>query len=562
MTSKNKLKSKINLRNKGRRVNLDALEKLKNLLKVDVYRRDHLIEYLHLIQDSLGFINSDYMTALAELLQISQTEVYEVATFYHHFDVVKNDKEKPPALTIRVCDSVTCAMNGADKLIENLDNYYKGTVRIQKVPCVGRCESAPIAVVKFNPVDNADLQSVKKTVDAKKFDPQIPNYINMKEYVKNGGYNLLNKIKEGKIDKEKIISELEESNLRGLGGAGFPAGRKWRILKEQKGERLLAINIDEGEPGTFKDRFYLETDPHRFFEGMLIASEVVEIDKIYIYLRDEYAATRKIMTDEILEIEKHFSSSIPEIELRRGAGSYICGEESAMIESIEGKRGMPRLRPPFVAQVGLFGRPTLEHNMETLYWVRDIIEKGSSWFTSHGKNGRKGLRSFSVSGRVNNPGVHLAPAGITVKELIDEFAGGMIEGHDFYGYFPGGASGGILPASLGDVPLDFDTLEEFDCFIGSAAIIILSHQDKAIDVARNTMHFFEHESCGKCTPCRVGTAKAAVLMQGTDWNIPLLEDLSQVMTDASICGLGQAAANPVKSVIKYFPEEIKNGSKS
>ena len=562
MTSKNKLKSKINLRNKGRRVNLDILGKLKNLLKLDTYRRDHLIEYLHLIQDSLGFINSDYMTALAELLQISQTEVYEVATFYHHFDVVKNDKEKPPALTIRVCDSVTCAMNGADKLIENLDDYYKGTVRIQKVPCVGRCESAPIAVVKFNPVDNADLQSVKKTVDAKKFDPQIPNYINMKEYVKNGGYNLLNKIKEGKIDKEKIISELEESNLRGLGGAGFPAGRKWRILKEQKGERLLAINIDEGEPGTFKDRFYLETDPHRFFEGMLIASEVVEIDKIYIYLRDEYAATRKIMMDEILKIEKHFSNSIPEIELRRGAGSYICGEESAMIESIEGKRGMPRLRPPFVAQVGLFGRPTLEHNMETLYWVRDIIEKGSSWFTSHGKNGRKGLRSFSVSGRVNNPGVHLAPAGITVKELIDEFAGGMIEGHDFYGYFPGGASGGILPASLGDVPLDFDTLEEFDCFIGSAAIIILSHQDKAIDVARNTMHFFEHESCGKCTPCRVGTAKAAVLMQGTDWNIPLLEDLSQVMTDASICGLGQAAANPVKSVIKYFPEEIKNGSKS
>ena len=562
MTSKNKLKSKTSLRNKGRRVNLDILEKLKNLLKIDVYRRDHLIEYLHLIQDNLGFINSDYMTALAELLQISQTEVYEVATFYHHFDVIKNDKEKPPTLTIRVCDSVTCAMNGADKLIKNLDGYYKGTVRIQKVPCVGRCESAPIAVVKFNPVDNADLQSVKKTVDAKKFDPQIPNYINMKEYVKNGGYNLLNKIKEGKIDKEKIISELEESNLRGLGGAGFPAGRKWRILKEQKGERLLAINIDEGEPGTFKDRFFLETDPHRFFEGMLIASEVVGIDKIYIYLRDEYAATRKIMTDEILKIEKHFSNSIPEIELRRGAGSYICGEESAMIESIEGKRGMPRLRPPFVAQVGLFGRPTLEHNMETLYWVRDIIEKGSSWFTSHGKNGRKGLRSFSVSGRVNNPGVHIAPAGITVKELIDEFAGGMIEGHDFYGYFPGGASGGILPASLGDVPLDFDTLEEFDCFIGSAAIIILSHQDKAIDAARNTMHFFEHESCGKCTPCRVGTAKAAVLMQGTDWNIPLLEDLSQVMTDASICGLGQAAANPVKSVIKYFPEEIKNGSKS
>ena len=562
MALKNKLKSKVNLRNRGRKVDLGVLENLKNLLNIDVFRRDHLIEYLHLIQDSIGFIDEDRMAALSELLGISQTEVYEVATFYHHFDVVKNDKEKPPTLTVRVCESVTCAMNGADNLAKNLDSYYKGTVRIQKVPCVGRCQSAPIAVVKFNPIDEADLNSVKKAIDTKKFHPQIPNYIKIKDYIKDNGYTLLKKIKTGEINKEKIISELEKSDLRGLGGAGFPAGRKWKILKEQDGLKLLAINIDEGEPGTFKDRFYLETDPHRFFEGMLIAAEVVGIDKIYIYLRDEYAAVRKILTDEISEMEKAFPNSMPDIELRRGAGSYICGEESAMIESIEGKRGMPRLRPPFVAQVGLFGRPTLEHNMETLFWVRDIVEKGSDWFLSNGRNGRKGLRSFSVSGRVKNPGVHLAPAGITVKELIEEFAGGMLDGHSFYGYFPGGASGGILPASLDNLPLDFGTLEKYDCFIGSAAIIILSDQDKAMDAARNTMHFFEHESCGKCTPCRVGTSKACTLMKTDNWNISLLEDLAQVMTDASICGLGQAAANPLKSVIKFFPEEIKDGSKS
>ena len=562
MTSKKSFKSKINLRARGRKVNFETLENLKDLLKIDVFRRDHLIEYLHVIQDNLGYINEEYMTALAELLQISQTEVYEVATFYHHFDVIKGDENKPPSLTIRVCESVSCAMNGADSLIENLDSYYKGTVRIQRVPCVGRCDSAPIAVVRFNPVDNADLTSVKKIVDSKAYDAEIPNYVDFKNYIKEGGYKLLDKIRDGELDKERVLSELEKSDLRGLGGAGFPAGRKWRILQEQESPKLLAVNIDEGEPGTFKDRFYLETDPHRFLEGMLIASEVVGIDKIYIYLRDEYAASRKILTDELVKVSKHFSHSIPEIELRRGAGAYICGEESAMIETIEGKRGMPRLRPPFVAQVGLFGRPTLEHNMETLHWVRDIVEKGSDWFTTQGRNGRKGLRSFSVSGRVNKPGVHLAPAGITVKELIDEYAGGMLEGHEFYGYFPGGASGGILPASLNDIPLDFGTLEKYDCFIGSAAIIILSHHDRAVDAAKNTMHFFEHESCGKCTPCRVGTSKAVELMQAEKWDIPLLADLSQVMTDASICGLGQAASNPIKSVIKYFPEEIKNGSKS
>ena len=557
MDIKRKLQKNKKLRNRGRKVDFEVRDKLVKLLGISNYRRDHLIEYLHVIQDSQGHINEEFMTALAHLLKISQTEVYEVATFYHHFDIIKGDEKIPPSLTVRVCDSVTCEINGANELAQNLDDYFKGTVRIQKVPCIGRCQSAPVAVVKFNPIDNANLKNVKQAVDAKEYNPSIPKYINMEEYINNGGYKLLNKLKNNEVDGDKILTELENSNLRGLGGAGFPAGKKWRILKDQPSPRLLAINIDEGEPGTFKDRFYLEMDPHRFFEGMLIASEVVGIDKIYIYLRDEYAAVRILMTKELDKLRDKFKDSIPETELRRGAGAYICGEESAMIESIEGKKGMPRLRPPFVAQVGLFGRPTLEHNMETLYWVRDISEKGSDWFTSQGRNGRKGFRSFSVSGRVKNPGVHLAPAGITVKELIKEYAGGMLDGHEFYAYFPGGASGGILPSSMGDIPLDFDTLNEYDCFIGSAAIMILSSHDKVMRAASNTMSFFEHESCGKCTPCRVGTSKATKLMEEDKWNIPLLNDLATVMSDASICGLGQAASNPLKSVIKYFPEELE-----
>ena len=557
MEIKSKLKKNKKLRQRGRKVNFEIRDELINLLKVNSYRRDHLIEYLHVIQDNKGHINEDFMAALADLMEISQTEVYEVATFYHHFDIIKSDQKKPPALTVRVCDSVTCEINGANELAENLDGYFKGTIRIQKVPCIGRCQHAPVAVVKFNPVDNATLKNVKQVVDARDYLPTIPDYVDMEEYIKRDGYKLFEKVKNDDAEKERVLKELENSNLRGLGGAGFPAGKKWRILKEQNAPRLLAVNIDEGEPGTFKDRHYLESDPHRFFEGMLIASEVVGIDKIYIYLRDEYAAVRKIMTDELEKIKSKYKNSIPQIELRRGAGAYICGEESAMIESIEGKKGMPRLRPPFVAQVGLFGRPTLEHNMETLYWVRDISEKGASWFTSHGRNGRKGLRSFSVSGRVNKPGVHLAPAGITVKELIDEFAGGMIEGHKFHAYFPGGASGGILPSHMSAIPLDFDTLNEYDCFIGSAAIIILSDKDAVTQAASTTMSFFEHESCGKCTPCRVGTSKATKLMGQAKWDIDLLKDLAKVMSDSSICGLGQAASNPLKSVIKYFPEEIK-----
>ncbi len=558
---KNKLKSKITLRPRGRKVDFDILSKLKSILDTVSYRRDHLIEYLHKIQDTQGAITKEYMTALASLMGISQTEVYEVATFYHHFDVVDNDEEKPAALTVRVCDSVTCEMNGAKELAKILDDYYKGTVRIQKVPCIGRCQSAPAAVVKFNPVDNATFEKVKKTVDARAYEPAIPKYIEIDEYKSQGGYEIYNAICTEDISAERAVEILEASELKGLGGAGFPAGRKWKILREQDAPRLLAINIDEGEPGTFKDRYYLESDPHRFFEGMLIASRVVGIDKIYIYLRDEYPAVKKIMEDELEKIKKQFTD-IPEIEMRRGAGAYICGEESAMIESIEGKRGMPRLRPPFVAQVGLFGRPTLEHNMETLFWIRDILDKGSDWFANQGRNGRKGLRSFSVSGRVKKPGVHLAPAGITVQELIDEFAGGMLDGHEFYGYFPGGASGGILPASMNDIPLDFGTLEKYGCFIGSAAVVILSNQDKARDAAKTTIDFFKHESCGKCTPCRAGTSKASVLMSDEKWDINLLEDLSQTMSDASICGLGQAASNPVKSVLKYFSDEVKDVSKT
>ena len=558
---KKTLKNKITLRPRGRKVDFDVLGKLETILDTSSYRRDHLIEYLHKIQDSQGAITKNYMTALANLMGISQTEVYEVATFYHHFDVVDTDSDKPPSLTVRICDSVTCEMNGANELAKTLDDYYKGTVRIQKVPCIGRCQSAPAAVVKFNPVDNATFKEIKKNVDAKAFHPEIPDYIDLDKYISDGGYQIYESIINEKISHESAVEILEASELKGLGGAGFPAGRKWRILREQEAPRLLAINIDEGEPGTFKDRFYLESDPHRFFEGMLIASRVVGIDKIYIYLRDEYPAVKNIMEVEIDKIKSHFTD-IPEIEMRRGAGAYICGEESAMIESIEGKRGMPRLRPPFVAQVGLFGRPTLEHNMETLFWIRDILDKGSDWFANQGVNGRKGLRSFSVSGRIKKPGVHLAPAGITVQKLIDEYAGGMLDGHEFYGYFPGGASGGILPASMNDIPLDFGTLEEYGCFIGSAAVVILSDKDKARDAAKTTIDFFKHESCGKCTPCRAGTSKASELMQEKKWNISLLEDLSQTMSDASICGLGQAASNPVKSVLKYFSNEVKDVGKT
>ena len=543
---------------RGRRVDATAQMEVRKLIEGMPRRRDLLIEYLHKIQDCYKHIPITHLVALAAELNLAPTEVYEVASFYHHFDVVKEGEVAPPPLTVRVCDSITCEMFGANDLVSALEQTCdQDQIRIQRVPCIGRCETAPLAVVGCNPILHANKDAVMQAIHNKQDTPPPSEYIDYEKYQNFGGYQLLKEIVAGHRDNESVITELEKSNLRGLGGAGFPAGKKWRIVKAQDEPRYMAVNIDEGEPGTFKDRFYLERDPHRFFEGMLIAATIVKTEKIYIYLRDEYAAVRDILQQELSKLKQNPPMLLPAIELRRGAGAYICGEESAMIESIEGKRGMPRLRPPFVAQVGLFGRPTLEHNMETLFWVRDILQKGSDWFTSAGRHERTGLRSFSVSGRVNKPGVHLAPAGITVRELIDEYCDGMLAGHQFYGYFPGGASGGILPASMGDIPLDFDTLNEYGCFIGSAAIIIFSDQDRAADVALNAMRFFAHESCGKCTPCRVGTSKAVKLMEKPQWDTALMKDLAQVMNDASICGLGQAASNPMQSVVKHFNNELQ-----
>ena len=541
---------------RGRRVDPAALQQVHDLISALPVRRDLLIEYLHLIQDEFGHISAAHITALASSMDLATTEVYEVATFYHHFDVIKEGEQTPPELTVRVCDSISCEMNNAETLVNELTKYHGDKVRIQRVPCVGRCDTAPIAVVGQKPIDHATLETVNQAVEANAIDSPTTNYITYNSYVNSGGYQLVKRMFDTTNGPEKIIEIMKDSGLRGLGGAGFPAGQKWDIVSKQDGPRILAVNIDEGEPGTFKDRYFLEKDPHRFIEGALIASQVVGIDSVYIYLRDEYANCYTMLLHELDELKKDPPCQLPHIELRRGAGAYICGEESAMIESIEGKRGMPRLRPPFVAQVGVFGRPTLEHNLETLFWVRDILEKGAPWFSEQGRNDRNGMRAFSVSGRVKKPGVHITDAGITIKELIEEHCGGMLDDHEFYGYFPGGASGGILPASMGDIPLDFDTLNEHGCFIGSAAIIVFSDKDKARDLARNAMNFFAHESCGKCTPCRVGTSKAAMLMEKPKWDQPLMQELSQTMNDASICGLGQAASNPMTSVINYFPNEL------
>jgi formate dehydrogenase len=542
---------------KGRAVDATALAEVQALLGNESRRRDLLIEHLHKIQDRYGHISAAHIVALAREMDLAMTEVYEVATFYHHFDVVKESDAAPPALTVRVCDSLSCELAGAQPLLETLQATLGPNVRVIPAPCIGRCEQAPAVVVGQNPVAQATAAKVKAQVAANKTRCAVGKYIGYDEYRKQGGYRIAVECLAGGRDAEDILKTMEASGLRGLGGAGFPAGRKWRILRAEARPRLLAINIDEGEPGTFKDRYYLERDPHRFLEGMVIAAWTAQISEVYIYLRDEYAGCRAILERELAALQSNPPCPLPPIYLRRGAGAYICGEESAMIESIEGKRGMPRLRPPYVAQVGLFGHPTLEHNMETLHWVRDILEKGAGWFSGHGRHGRTGLRSFSVSGRVRKPGVHLAPAGITVKELIAEYCGGMLPGHKFYAYLPGGASGGILPAGMGDIPLDFDTLQPHGCFIGSAAVIILSDHDQASAAARNLMKFFADESCGQCTPCRVGTAKALNLMQAPQWNQDLLEELSGAMADASICGLGQAAPNPVRCVIKHFAHEIE-----
>jgi len=540
-----------------------------------------LIEHLHKIQDRYGCLSARHLVALADEMKMAMAEVYEVATFYHHFDVIKEGDTPPPPITVRVCDSIACELAGSHQLLKTLPGLLGPGVRVLHAPCVGRCETAPVAVVGQHPVPNATAERVTEivaagdtahpaTADAGKYSHGrviTPGHINYESYRAEGGYALAAACFAGSRTPADVIAVMEHSGLRGLGGAGFPCGRKWKIVAAEPAPRLMAINIDEGEPGTFKDRYYLERDPHRFLEGAIIAAWAVGIDAIYIYLRDEYHGCRAILTREIAALQANppaFAKAtagkpcaLPAIHLRRGAGAYICGEESSMVESIEGKRGEPRLRPPYLAQVGLFGRPTLEHNMETLHWVREIIEKGAEWFAGQGRHGRKGLRSFSVSGRVKKPGVHLAPAGITLQELIDEYCGGMLEGHQLYGYLPGGASGGILPASMANIPLDFDTLNEYGCFIGSAAIVVLSNHDTASAAARNLMKFFAAESCGQCTPCRVGTIKALQLMERKQWDEPLLRELSQAMMDSSICGLGQAAPNPVLTVLKYFPTEVK-----
>jgi NADH:ubiquinone oxidoreductase subunit F (NADH-binding)/NADH:ubiquinone oxidoreductase subunit E len=547
---------------KGRQVEPQAREEVLALLGASPRCRDLLIEHLHKIQDHYGCLSARHLVALAGEMKMAMAEVYEVATFYHHFDVVKEGETRPPAITIRVCDSIACELAGSQDLLAKLPSLLGSGVRVLHAPCVGRCETAPVAVVGQNPIPQATVELVAEAVKAGRVthpsaDAAVtPGHIPYAAYRASGGYTLAAACVAGERKPADVIALMEDSGLRGLGGAGFPAGRKWKLVSAEPAPRLLAINIDEGEPGTFKDRYYLEREPHRFLEGALIAAWATGIDAIYIYLRDEYHGCRAILQREIAELQENPPCKIPAIYLRRGAGAYICGEESSMIESIEGKRGEPRLRPPYVAQVGLFGRPTLEHNMETLHWVREIIEKGPAWFAAQGRHGRKGLRSFSVSGRVKKPGVHLAPAGITLRELLNEYCGGMLDGHELYGYLPGGASGGILPASKADIPLDFDTLNEYGCFIGSAAIVVFSTQDTASGTARNLMKFFSEESCGKCTPCRVGTVKALQLMQQKRWDAPLLKELSQAMVDASICGLGQAAPNPALCVLKYFPEEV------
>ncbi len=542
---------------KGRRVDPAALLDIQNLLGDASRQADLLIEHLHKIQDRFGSLSAPHLAALAQEMRLAQTEVYEVATFYHHFDVVKEGEAAPAALTVRVCDGLSCEMAGAKELLAKLPALLGREVRVIPAPCIGRCEQAPAVAVGQFPLAAASCESVAAAVAAKQTKHIPAPYLEYDAYQAQGGYAILKDCVNGVRDAESMIKVMEDSGLRGLGGAGFPAGRKWRIVRAEAGPRLMAVNIDEGEPGTFKDRYYLERDPHRFLEGMLVAAWVVGIETIYIYLRDEYHGCRALLEAELDKLRAAPPvPKLPRIELRRGAGAYICGEESAMIESIEGKRGLPRLRPPYVAQVGLFGRPTLEHNFETLLWVRELVEKGPAWFSEQGRHGRKGLRSFSVSGRVKNPGIKLAPAGITIQELIDEYCGGMVDGEKFYAYLPGGASGGILPASLNAIPLDFDTLQPYGSFIGSAAVVVMSERDTAVNAARNLINFFKHESCGQCTPCRVGTAKAAVLIARPKWDLPLLAELSTVMRDASICGLGQAAPNPIDSVVKYFPHEL------
>ena len=543
---------------KGRQVEDKYLDEVSKLFSGLIFKRDELIEYLHILQDKFGVLYDKHLVALSTIINLPLSEIYEVATFYAHFNIVKDSKDYNPVNVVRVCESLTCELFGAHKLLQDIKKLENKNIKVVPGPCMGRCNVAPTVCVGKNYVDEANFNKVKKTIDEKTFDPFIPDYINLSSYKKNGGYEIADKIKNGVISKKQVLDSLNESGLKGKGGAGFPTGKKWEIVSNYNGKKYVAVNGDEGEPGTFKDRSYLESDPHRFLEGALIASYFINAQKVYIYMRDEYPTVIKILLDEINKMEDEEIIPKDFFIVRRGAGAYICGEESAMIESIEGKRGLPRHRPPYVAEIGLFGCPTLTNNLETLFWVRDIIEKGAKWFAEKGSNGNKGFHSFSVSGRVKNPGVKVAPAGITIQQLIDEYCDGMADGHTFKGYLPGGASGGILPATMNDIPLDYGSKELMDagCFLGSAAVVVLSDHDNMKDVALNLLKFFEEESCGQCTPCRSGTEKTVKLMQEKNWNKEKLKDLSEVMAQASICGLGQAATNPLNSVLKYFSNEI------
>ncbi len=543
---------------KGRQVEDKYLDEVSKLFSGLIFKRDELIEYLHILQDKFGVLYDKHLVALSTIINLPLSEIYEVATFYAHFNIVKDSKDYNPVNVVRVCESLTCELFGAHKLLQEIKKLENKNIKVVPGPCMGRCNVAPTVCVGKNYVDVANFDKVKKTINEKNFDPFIPDYINLSSYKKKGGYEIANKIKNGVISKKQILDSLNESGLKGKGGAGFPTGKKWEIVSNYNGKKYVAVNGDEGEPGTFKDRSYLESDPHRFLEGALIASYYINAQKVYIYMRDEYPTVIKILLDEINKMEDEKIIPKDFFIVRRGAGAYICGEESAMIESIEGKRGLPRHRPPYVAEIGLFGCPTLTNNLETLFWVRDIIEKGAKWFAEKGSNGNKGFHSFSVSGRVKNPGVKVAPAGITIQQLIDKYCDGMADGHTFKGYLPGGASGGILPASMNDIPLDYGSKELMDagCFLGSAAVVVLSDHDNMKDVALNLLKFFEEESCGQCTPCRSGTEKTVKLMQEKNWNKEKLKDLSEVMAQASICGLGQAATNPLNSVLKYFSNEI------
>ena len=543
---------------KGRQVEDKYLDEVSKLFSGLIFQRDELIEYLHILQDKFGVLYDKHLVALSTIINLPFSEIYEVATFYAHFNIVKNSKDYNPVNVVRVCESLTCELFGARKLLQDIKKLENKNIKVVPGPCMGRCNVAPTVCVGKNYVDVANFDKVKKTIDEKNFEPFIPDYINLSSYKKNGGYEIVKKIKNGVISKKQVLDSLNQSGLKGKGGAGFPTGKKWEIVSNYNGKKYVAVNGDEGEPGTFKDRSYLESDPHRFLEGALIASYFINAHKVYIYMRDEYPTVIKILLDEINKIEDEEIIPKDFFIVRRGAGAYICGEESAMIESIEGKRGLPRHRPPYVAEIGLFGCPTLTNNLETLFWVRDIIEKGAKWFAEKGSNGNKGFHSFSVSGRVKSPGVKVAPAGITIQQLIDEYCDGMADGHTFKGYLPGGASGGILPAKMNNIPLDYASKELIDagCFLGSAAVVVLSDHDNMKDVALNLLKFFEEESCGQCTPCRSGTEKTVKLMQEKNWNKEKLKDLSEVMAQASICGLGQAATNPLNSVLKYFSNEI------